>query len=368
MLTRRLAIAARQLWKPSHALLAFPLVLIVAITAADLVVPADVHLGPLLVIAPAITASFAGPRLTGLVGLLAIAAQAFIGLHYGVLFSRNVLVQILALVVLSTLVVIFCAARERRGVELARVRSVAEAAQQVLLWPLPERIGSLEVSSLYLAAEAEAHVGGDLYAVARTDGAVRLLIGDVRGKGLAAIGEAAMLLGAFREAAHHHTTLPDLAAALEQSTTRYLADFEPAEEAGERFTTSLFLEVPDHEAISMITSCGHPAPLLLHANGTVTTPCLHPAPPLGVGLPAADGHTVDVLAFRPGDTLLLYTDGVIEARDASGRFYPLPERVGRWAACSPEDLLQKIRRDLLTYVGGHLTDDAALVALQRKPR
>jgi serine phosphatase RsbU (regulator of sigma subunit) len=177
-----------------------------------------------------------------------------------------------------------------------------------------------------------------------------------------------MLLGAFREAAHHHTTLPDLAAALEQSTTRYLADFEPAEEAGERFTTSLFVEVPDQDSSTMLTSCGHPAPLLLRADGTVTTPCVHPAPPLGVGLPIADGHSVDTLAFQAGDTLLLFTDGVIEARDTFGRFYPLPDRVARWTSCGPRDLLHKIRRDLLSYVGGRLTDDAALVALQRKPR
>ncbi|MFI6768217.1 hypothetical protein [Streptomyces sp. NPDC050355] len=57
------------------------------------------------------------------------------------------------------------------------------------------------------------------------------------------VAEAALLLGAFREAAHKHTTLPVLAAGLEQSGGRYLADFEPEEEAGERFVT--MLEIPD---------------------------------------------------------------------------------------------------------------------------
>ncbi|MFJ9444987.1 hypothetical protein ACIRRH_24410 [Kitasatospora sp. NPDC101235] len=117
----------------SHALLALPLVLIAAITVVDLNVPADVHLGPLLVIAPAITASFAGPRLTALIGLLAVGAQAFIGWYFDVLSSRNVLVQILALAVLSCLAVVFCVARERRQAELAQVRTVAEAAQRVLM-------------------------------------------------------------------------------------------------------------------------------------------------------------------------------------------------------------------------------------------
>jgi len=69
----------RQSWQSSHALLVIPIVLIVVLTVVDQLVPADIHLGPLLVIAPAITASFAGPRLTGLIGFLAVAAQAYIG-------------------------------------------------------------------------------------------------------------------------------------------------------------------------------------------------------------------------------------------------------------------------------------------------
>ncbi|MEU9123273.1 PP2C family protein-serine/threonine phosphatase [Streptomyces sp. NPDC048506] len=357
----------RQAWKSSHALLLIPLVLIVAITVVDLLVPADVHLGPLLVIAPAITASFAGPWLTGAIGLLAVAAQAFIGWHFGALFTRNVLVQLLALTVLSCLVVFYCVARERRRAELAQVRSVAEAAQHVLLWPLPERIGPLRIACLYLAAEDEAQVGGDLYAATRTDDAVRVMIGDVRGKGLSAIGEAALLLGAFREAAHRRTTLPDLAAALEESVSRYLTDFEPAEEAGERFATTLLLEVPDGDHITLMTSCGHPPPLLLSPGGAVTAPSLHPAPPLGIGAVGPAGYTLDVVSFQPGDTLLLYTDGVVEARDASGGFYPFGERAAQWTGTSPEVLLHHIRRDLLGHVGGHLADDAALIALHRTP-
>lgn len=191
----------RQPWQSSHALLVIPLALIVVITGVDLLVPADDHLGPLLVIAPAITASFAGPRLTGVIGALAVLAQTFIGWHLGTLFTRNVMVQILALAVLSSLIVFFCVVRERHRKELAQVRSVAEAAQHVLLWPLPEQIGPLRVACLYLAAEDEAKIGGDLYAATRIDDGTRLMIGDVRGKGLDAIGEAALVLGAFREAA-----------------------------------------------------------------------------------------------------------------------------------------------------------------------
>jgi len=91
-----------------------------------------------------------------------------------VLFSRNVLVQILALAVLSALMVFLCVVRERRRRQLAQVCLVAEAAQHVLLWPLPERIGPLTIACLYLAAEDEAQIGGDLYAATRSGLQIRL--------------------------------------------------------------------------------------------------------------------------------------------------------------------------------------------------
>ncbi|MFH8475467.1 PP2C family protein-serine/threonine phosphatase [Streptomyces sp. NPDC018000] len=357
----------REPWRSSHALLAIPVVLIVVITAVDILAPQDIHLGPLLVIAPAITASFAGPLLTGAIGLLAVAAQAYIGLHLGVLSSRNVLVQIAALTVLSALIVSFCVIRERHRRELAQVRSVAEAAQHVLLWPLPDRIGPLRIACIYLAAEDEAQIGGDLYATTRVEGGTRVMIGDVRGKGLAAIGEAAALLGAFREAAYQHTSLPALAAALELSVSRYQADFEPEDEAGERFATALLLEIPDLGRISRMTSCGHPAPLLLSSGHAITVPSLHPAPPLGLGGMGQTSYSVDMFTFEEGDTILLYTDGVIEARDREGDFYPFAERAARWTESSPEALLHHLRGDLLAHVGGHLGDDAAFIAIHRDP-
>ncbi|MGW3954178.1 PP2C family protein-serine/threonine phosphatase [Streptomyces sp. NPDC004752] len=365
--TQRLFARPWQPWRPSRLLLLVPVGLIVVITVTDIVSPADIVLGPLLVIAPAVTAWFEGPVLTAIVGATAAGAQAFIGWHSGILWSRNTLVQIFALLVLSLLIVVFSAVRERRTRELAQVRSVAEAAQRVLLWPLPHRLGTLQLACVYLAAEEEAEIGGDLYAAARGTEGTRVVIGDVRGKGLSAVGEAALLLGAFREAAHHNAALPELAASLEQSVTRYLADFEPTEEAGERFATVLLLEIPDHDPVARLTSCGHPAPLLLSAGRSATAADLVPSPPLGVGLTDPGDITVAVLPFAVGDTLLLYTDGVVEARDPGGVFYPLTERVAQWAGHSPQALLHHIRRDLLAHTGGRLGDDAALIAIRRTP-
>ncbi|MFF5139745.1 PP2C family protein-serine/threonine phosphatase [Streptomyces sp. NPDC013157] len=359
------ATGLRRSWQSSHALLLLPVLLIVVITVADLRTPEDIHLGPALVIAPALTPSFAGPRATALVGALAVAAQLVIAVFQGGLATANHIVQIVTLAVLSVIVVVYSAVRERRRAQLAQVRTVAEAAQHVLMWPLPEHIGPLRIASLYLAAEDEAQIGGDLYAATRCNDEVRVLIGDVRGKGLSAIGEAALLLSAFRESAHRHVTLPDLAAALEQSVQRYAADLEPPEEAGERFATALLVEIPDDDPVTRMTSSGHPPPLLLSPGHVVTVPSLHPSPPLGVPGAGSTERTLDVFSFEPGDTLLLYTDGVVEARDAQGRFYPLAERVAQWTDAAPEALMHHIRRDLLAHAGGRLGDDAALIALHR---
>ncbi|WP_225829701.1 PP2C family protein-serine/threonine phosphatase [Streptomyces sp. NK08204] len=363
----RLAVAGlRQRWHPTHALLLLPFVLIVVITVVDMRLPTDVHLGPALVIAPALTPSFAGPRATAFIGSLAVAAQILIGNVHGGLGTTNHIVQIITLAVLSVLLVVYSALRERRQAQLAQVRTVAEAAQHVLMWPLPEQIGPLRIASLYLAAEDEAQIGGDLYAVTRSDGGVRMLIGDVRGKGLPAIGEAALLLGAFRESAHRHIPLPELAATLDRSVSRYAADLEPQEQAGERFATALLVDIPDQDPVTHMTSCGHPPPMLLSPGHVVTFPSLHPSPPLGVEHDSAE-HTLDVFSFEAGDTLLLYTDGVVEARDAHGRFYPLAERAARWTDESPEALVHHLRHDLLAHAGGRLDDDAALIALHRTP-
>ncbi|MGW5373295.1 PP2C family protein-serine/threonine phosphatase, partial [Streptomyces sp. NPDC004011] len=76
-------------------------------------------------------------------------------------------------------------------------------------------------------------------------------------------------------------------------------------------------------------------------------------------------YDVQTFPFEAGDLLLLYTDGVIEARDADGRFYPLTERAPEWTKDDPDELLRALHDDLLAHVHGRLGDDAAAVAIRR---
>lgn len=364
----------RLTWRPDHRVLtALVLVLIVLITTVDILSPPHIHLGPLLIVAPALTASFTGARGTAAVALLAIAALTVIGIARDGLTTANHQTQLGAQAIVSALIVGLRVLRERHERELARVRTVSEAAQRVLLRPLPERIGPLRLASVYLAAEAEAQVGGDLYAAARTATGTRLLVGDVRGKGLSSLGDAALLLGAFRAAAHLHAELPDLAAYLDGSVSWDLAQLAEqkrrspggGEEAGESFITAVLLDIPDDGTEVRLIDCGHPPPLLLRPGEAVALSARRAAPPLGLGELAPARYEVEVFPFEPGDRLLIYTDGVIEARDAQRRFYPLAERVAAWCGDPPATLLHHLRGDLLEHVGGHLDDDAAMVLVDR---
>ncbi|MGP3974091.1 PP2C family protein-serine/threonine phosphatase [Streptomyces sp. 8N114] len=355
-------------WRARHGLLAFPLGLIVAVTVVDILAPPEVHLGPLLIAAPALTAAIGGSRLVAFVGVVAVAAQLVIGTVRRGWLSLNHEVQVISLTLVTGVIVGFCYLRERHQRQLTQLRSVSEAAQRVVLRPLPRRIGPLEVASVYLSAEAEAQIGGDLYAAARTGRATRLIIGDVRGKGLSAISDASLLLGAFREGAHQHADLSGLARGLEASVSRGLAEFTETEDAAEEdFITAAVLEIPDDEPVIHMINCGHPPPLRVHEQQVTPLHTRHPETPLGLGEFAATSYAADTFPLEVGDFLLLYTDGVIEARNETGVFYPLDDRITSWTVEDPETLVHRLRDDLLAHTGGSLGDDAAVIALKRPP-
>lgn len=126
--------------------------LVLVIILADVISPKGVYLSPMLVVAPALTTAFAGPRLTAGVALVAIAAQMVAASLTGSALSAARLWQLSALVVVSILLIFFSYVRQRRARQLSRARRVAEAAQRVLLRPPPERVGPLRIGWQYLTA------------------------------------------------------------------------------------------------------------------------------------------------------------------------------------------------------------------------
>ncbi|MGW0800987.1 PP2C family protein-serine/threonine phosphatase [Streptomyces sp. NPDC002692] len=345
------------------------LLLIVAIPVADFFLPPDIHLAHLLVVAVAVTAVHTGPRVTSSLGLLAVLALVVAGAERHTLTTESVVIELVALVVVVAFLVFFTRLRDRREGELARVRRVSDAAQRVVLRPLPDRAGPVSLASEYRSADADTCIGGDLYAVARVPGSTRLLIGDVRGKGLASISDTATVLGAFRAAAHRRLPLPELVAYIEDTVRWSLAEFaEPDDDVAERFVTAAVLDIPDDEPVVRVISCGHPPPLLLPGAAAGVTPLVvpDPSPPLGLGPLSADTtYAPATFPFDRGDRLLLYTDGVTEARDRQGAFYPLAERAALRQDRPPEALVAALITDVREHTGGRLDDDMAMIVVQR---
>ncbi|MEV6833948.1 PP2C family protein-serine/threonine phosphatase [Streptomyces sp. NPDC051133] len=334
-----------------------PTVLIALIVLVDVVGGAGLIWLPLLAAGPALAAATNGPRGVLCVGVLAVAVGAVMGRH-GVPHRGlpAVLAALLAVTLASGLA---SALRRRRERVLAAVRSVAEAAQHALLKPVPETVGPFRVAVRYSAAAAEARIGGDLYALVPTPHGVRLIVGDVRGKGLPAVSTAALVLGVFREAAYDEPDLLAVVDRIERSLARNLGpdDFVTAVVAGH--------SRPGH--LEMV-NCGHGPPLLISASGDVeVVESVRPAPPLGLRALSGEVPHLQHLPFAEGDQLLLYTDGVTEARDHARAFYPLTEAVARHVCDEPARTLTALHDELLTHVGGRLHDDAALLLLRREP-
>ncbi|MFJ3306480.1 PP2C family protein-serine/threonine phosphatase [Streptomyces sp. NPDC086549] len=342
-----------------------PVFYVMAVLLLEPVTPVQWPVSFVLIALPLVTAFAHGPAVVALAAVFALVFQGILagtpccaGRDVGYLWDRHYVAAYICTALVGTLGTILAAHRIRRERTLADVRFVAEIAQRVLLRPVPHRIGNLRLESFYLSAAAEARIGGDLYEAVPTAYGVRLLIGDVRGKGLPAVETAAALLGAFREAAHDEPDLPALVGRVETSMTRRAAELSRSE-VGERFVTAVFAEVPGDKQVVRIVNCGHPPPLHIRPGEVRELDTGRSAPPLNLGMPVGDPYHVDVYAFRPGDQLLLYTDGITETRAPDGSFYPLVERVRSWGPLPPRELLDRLHHDLLDHSHNRLHDDTA---------
>ncbi len=343
--------------KSQQILRLLPFVIMASVALIDLLAGPRLGFLPLLTLGPTFASVSGSVRRTALVGVIALALCIPLAYYNRLLLTTQNNLTIVTIIAITGASILAGHLRIQRERELANVRLVAEAAQRVLLRPVPRKAGDLRVALSYTSAAAEARIGGDLYEVVTTPYGVRLLIGDVQGKGLEAVETAAWTLGAFRDAAYDEAELTGVAERLESSLDRHLG--------GERFVTAIVAEVSDGE-ISLL-NCGHPPPLL--AGGDDGARLVEPQEeglPLGLASLAPPMPKPQKVPFGEGDQILFYTDGVIEARDGNGDFYPLTERVHLLAADDPQDALEGLRSDLLDHVGGPLHDDAAMLLVRRQ--
>lgn len=337
-------------------------------------VPHGTDVLPALAVTPALSAATGAHRRAVLAsGTVALAA---LGTD---LADDSVAMSGPALGAACTVVAVIAAAMWTAGrssslsAELARTREIAVAAQHVLLRPLPRQVGGVVVSGEYLSSSDGARVGGDFYEVLATPFGVRALIGDARGHGLPAIGLVAALLGSFREAAHHEADLTGVVHRLDGAMHRHLSQRAPGggepltEEFAEEFATVQLVQLSEDGRL-LAVNCGHPPPYLL---GSRSGPLAlgEPLPPLGLFDPLGTDVTVCRGRLDPGEGLLLYTDGVPDARDGTGRFFPLPEALAALASgrvCGSE-VPARLRAEIVRHTGGRFEDDVAVLLLARAP-
>ncbi|WP_330342196.1 PP2C family protein-serine/threonine phosphatase [Streptomyces sp. NBC_00557] len=326
--------------------------------------------GPLLAAMPALASLTWGPKgtLSAAAGALTVTViTATIHDSWGGQASSNLISLFL---VSAASVTMSNAVRTRRESELNQVRRVAEAAQRVLLRPVPPRLGPVRMASMYVAAETGAQIGGDLYEAVHTRYGVRMIVGDVRGKGLPAVRLAAAVLGAFREAAHYDEDLVEVvnhcAAALERERAAISAVGHDEEcHHTEDFVTALVAQVSDTSVVHVVNR-GHPPPLVLRQGKAQALTSDRSLPPLGLEEFITDPPAkAESYPFAPGDRLLLHTDGVIEARSPDGDFFALSETTESVHPCTPSEFLEQLHQELIRHTHGYLADDAAMLLVER---
>lgn len=342
--------------KTQVALYALPFLIMAAVTAVALAVARGASILPLLSLGPAFAAVTGRVRFMLAISSVAIALCALEAAYENA--PQRAVLAFATIAGVTVAGIIASAGRRHREREFAKMTAIAEATQRVLLRPVPGQIGPAHLAVRYMSATSGARIGGDLYEAVPVGRGLRLIVGDVEGKGLPAVQTAATVLGAFRECAYDAASLAVIANRIEASLARQTVT--------EQFVTAVIAEVnADGSAIELL-NCGHPAPLLLTGG---THRYLEPREaglPLGL---AEFGHIRGEplrVPVRPGDAVLFYTDGITEARDRSGEFFPLHDKRALAAACDtdPGRALDRLSEQVVRHVGHTLDDDAAMLLVR----
>jgi serine phosphatase RsbU (regulator of sigma subunit) len=353
---------------------ALPLVVLVVVTLLDLAGGRGQQALSLTVIAPLIAATTLGRRATAAYGVAALTISALLGVYDHQYTGDTVLTQaarLFGVALGSGLALVACTLRLRGEAQLTRVSAQAAANSAVLqlaetlqhsLLGEPPRVVGLETAVRYVPAARHAQVGGDWYdAFMLPDGTTMLVIGDVAGHDAPAAATMAQTRGMLRAIAQSVAGSP--------ATMLRALDTAFANLQMHTLVTVLAatIDVRCVGSTREVTLCwsnaGHPAAILVCADGTTELLERTPNRLLGVG---AGAERVDhQLPLAPGDTVLFYTDGLVEQRgrtldDGTDWLVRELRQIGR----KP---LDQLCDELLAVIGGQVDDDVALLAV-RLPR
>ena len=240
---------------------------------------------------------------------------------------------------------------------------VATALQESLLPPLLPTVPGVDLAARYRATGAGNLVGGDFYDVFQTgEGDWAVVLGDVSGSG----PEAAALTGLAR-----YTVRAVAPRELQPSAVLRSLNFALGHQrADDRFCTAVYLRLRavDGGVDVTVARAGHPPPMVLRDDGHVEVLDSLPGMPLGLFPDAGVGD--QGLLLGPGDALVLYTDGVVEARAAGGDEFGqdgLRELLTRCAGRTADGIARRVELAAMDFQGGATRDDVAVVIVRAAP-
>ena len=232
----------------------------------------------------------------------------------------------------------------------------SDTMQRSLLPRVYPKIEGLELGDVY-ESSARLDVGGDVYDFLRLDdGRLAVTLGDVTGHGIDAAADMAMAKFVFRSLAREHPEPGDFLAAANEVVV--------GEVALSKFITMLYLTVDPATGAVACGCAGHPWPRLVTPAGDVTA---LEAGGLALGVDAGQSYNELREQLPVGGALVLYTDGVIEAR-RSGEPYGderLDALIAAHAGLPAAELARALVDDCRAFTGGDLTDDCAVVVIRR---
>lgn len=332
--------------------LSWVIVIDAAFAVAGAIVGGKYNLAAFLAIGPLLASARLGGWATGAVSVYAFSLCAIVGAITGTFSSTIQRERLIIVFMACVLAVVVAVIRARRESWLI---AIADKVQRAILRPLPAELGGIAFASRYQSATPGTLVGGDLYDLTMTQFGPRFIIGDVKGKGLDAVGRCADVVAAFREFAFAE---PDLVRLAERVDARLSGEM-----GIEDFVTAIFAEFGAGEV--RLVNCGHHPPMKT-------------GPSTGSGgceIIAQEGYALPLglqpqpvrqdVVLKAGDRLLFYTDGLVESRDRSGRFLELDGPVAAaLAAPNLDACLQQVGGLLLAHTGHQLGDDVLMVACE----
>ncbi|MBE0428463.1 MAG: serine/threonine-protein phosphatase [Thermoleophilia bacterium] len=242
---------------------------------------------------------------------------------------------------------------------LTEESEIVKMIQEQIMPQVPEKIGCLEIATVYDSATKEARLGGDFYDMVDIDGIIQhFIISDFSGKGLRAASKAASIRAMFRGFAIEDNSPVVVARRLNHVLANELEDSE--------FDTAFLARFDQRTRTFRYVNAGHPGPVLVQGGEITVLPQGENA---ALGIIEEQHFSEKAIAIAPGSTLVMYTDGVIESRSEKNLFgiegvvACVSDNRGKTAS----ELAAALWHDCRNFGDGRVADDVAILVLKCQP-